>query len=512
MEDLISQLLLHVRGIWKYRWYAVTVTWVLSLGGWAAVHTRPNDYQSTARVYVDTQTILKPLLSNMTSVPNAEQQVSIMSRTLLSRPNLERVMRMVDLDVRATSPRLQEQQVERLLASIRITGTKLNDIYTITYNDKDPKLVRDVVQALLTIFVEGSFKGKHSDSQKAVKFIDEQIKSYEERLVAAENSLKQFKLRNSDLLPRQGVDYSAQVAIATDALNAARLALMEAQQSRNAIRAQVDGDAIVEGPVIPVRIVNPEIDARITAINKHLDTLRLQYTDQHPDVMAAQRLLFQLEARKLEESRKQFRDSDPGYNYSPMLQQLKVALAEADAKLAAARVRVDEYAARLAHLQAMRKAVPEVESQLAQLNRDYDINKKNYNDLVARRESAALSGDLDSAAGVADFRLIDPPRASTTPVAPNRLLLMPLALLTALAAGLAVTFALSQVRAVFYDARSMSESLGLPLLGVVTLVMGDGATLRRKAELKKFMGATGGLLVVFVIGMMVLSLISGRAG
>lgn len=497
MEDLISQLLLHVRGIWKYRWYAVAVTWMLALGGWTAIHTHPNDYQTTARVYVDTQTILKPLLANMTSVPNVEQQVSIMSRTLLSRPNLERVMRMVDLDVRATSPRLQEQQVERLLASIRMTGTKLNDIYTITYNDKDPKLVRDVVQSLLTIFVEGSFKSKHSDSQKAVKFIDEQIRSYEERLVAAENSLKQFKLRHSDLLPRQGIDYSAQVAIATDALNAARLALMEAEQSRNAIRAQVDGDAIVEGPLIPVRIVNPEIDARITAINKNLDTLRLQYTDQHPDVMAAQRLLSQLEARKVEESRKLLRDSDPGYNYSPMLQQLKVALAEADAKLAAARVRVDEYASRLAHLQALRKAVPEVESQLAQLNRDYDINKDNYEKLISRREAAKLSGELSNTPEMMAFKIIYPPTLPIAPVGPNRPLLHTLVLALALAAGAGVAWLISEARPAFAGPGAMRELTGLRVLGTVSMNWTEAEQHKRRRDQCLLGLSLAGLLLAY---------------
>ena len=108
--------------------------------------------------------------------------------------------------------------------------------------------------------------------------------------------------------------------------------------------------------------------------------------------------------------------------------------------------------------------------------------------------------------------LIDPPRASQKPVAPNRLLLMPLALLAALGAGLGVTFLLSQIRSVFYDARTLSDSLGLPMLGTVTLVMGDGATVRRRTELKKFLGAFSGLLLVFIAGIVLMSLMSGRAG
>jgi polysaccharide chain length determinant protein (PEP-CTERM system associated) len=193
-------------------------------------------------------------------------------------------------------------------------------------------------------------------------------------------------------------------------------------------------------------------------------------------------------------------------------QELNRMLATSEVQVAALRARVGEYDARVARSRGMLKTAPQIEAEFAQLNRDYEINKKNYSDLVSRRESAAMSGELESAAGVADFRLIDPPRVSPKPVAPNRLLLMPLALLAALGAGLAITFVISQVRSVFYDARSLSDAVGLPMLGTVTLVMGDGATLRRRTELKKFFGAFSSLLIVFAAGMVVMSMLSGRAG
>ncbi|MEQ1583092.1 MAG: Wzz/FepE/Etk N-terminal domain-containing protein, partial [Candidatus Nitrotoga sp.] len=85
MEELISLLLSYLKGVWKYRWYAVIIAWIVVLVGGYQVYSLPNNYQASARVFVDTRTILKPLLAGMTTVPNMEQQVSIMSRTLLSR-------------------------------------------------------------------------------------------------------------------------------------------------------------------------------------------------------------------------------------------------------------------------------------------------------------------------------------------------------------------------------------------------------------------------------------------
>lgn len=208
MEELIAQLLSSISGIWKYRWLAVAVMCVIGTAGWIRVATMADDYQSTARVFVDTQSILKPLLSGMATLPNVEQQVGIMSRTLLSRPNVERV--------------------EQLMAKLKISGTATYDTYTISYNHNNPKLGRDVVQSLLTIFVEGSFKCKKGDSQKAAQFIEEQIESVEAKLVATENAVKEFKMRNSALLPRQGVDYGAQLVLVIESETTTQRAVKEA--------------------------------------------------------------------------------------------------------------------------------------------------------------------------------------------------------------------------------------------------------------------------------------------
>jgi polysaccharide chain length determinant protein (PEP-CTERM system associated) len=480
MEELIGQLISSLKGIWKYRWHAIAVMWLVAIAGWIKVATLPDDYQTTARVFVDTQSILKPLLSGMTSVPNVEQQVSIMSRTLLSRPNVERVMRMVDLDLNAKTPRDQQQVLDELMGRIKIGGTGNYDIYTITYNNRNPRLVRDVVQSLLTIFVEGSFKGKNGETKKAVQFIDDQIRAYEEKLVAAENAMKEFKMKNNGLLPRQGVDYSSQLMQASDALNTARLELVEAEQARNAIRNQINGDEPILGADMnPASIDNPELDGRISVLNKNLDALRMQYTELHPDIVAAKRLVAQLEARKVEESKLK-PTGDPGKNYSPMLQQLKVAQTEADAKVAAITARVQEYTVRHERLLAQSNAVPEVESELAQLNRDYQINKENYEKLIGRREAAKLSGDLSSTTDMMTFKIIDPPTVPLTPIGPNRILLFSLVLAGALLTGVAAALLISQIRPTFLSPAELRTRTGLPVLGTVSMNWTDAQKIKRK--------------------------------
>jgi hypothetical protein len=142
-----------------------------------------------------------------------------------------------------------------------------------------------------------------------------------------------------------------------------------------------------------------------------------------------------------------------------------------------------------------------MEAEQSQLNRDYEINRKNYDDLVKRRESITLSGELDNSSSLADFRIIDPPRADPKPVAPNRLLLMPLALLAALASGLGITFVMTQVRPVFFNAATLRGAAELPILGVVSAVRNNVLERRERRSLKRFLASVLALLMVFGAGM-----------
>jgi polysaccharide chain length determinant protein (PEP-CTERM system associated) len=511
MAEISAVILTFLKAIGKYRWYAVVVSWVVAVAGWVVVFSLPNNYEASARVYVDTQSILKPLLSSMTALPNTDQQVMFMRRTLISRPNVERVIRMVDLDVTAKTQKEHEKLVDDLIDKIRIGGTERDDIYTITYNDPDPRKAKSIVESLLQIFLEGSFGGKKQESDKAIQFIDDQIKSYEEKLVTAENRLKEFKLTHLGMFSGQG-DSSSRLGEMNEALNQARLELAEAEQARNAIKRQMSGDdpaALATEVADPVG-ANPELEGRIAAIQKNIDQLRMQYTDAHPDIVSGKRLLAELEAQKKAEISKRRRSADPGASYSPMLQQLNVQLSVAEARVASLKARVDTYASRVGAMRAQLTGAPEIEAQLAQLNRDYEINRENYQKLVERRESAKLSGELTTATDMLSFRVIDPPTAPSIPTGPNRLRLASLVFAGALAAGLAVALLMSQIRPTFLSLSSLREATGMPVLGTVSMTWTDEQKIRQKRRLWA-LGASVFLLVGAYSCVIALTIVKGAA-
>jgi polysaccharide chain length determinant protein (PEP-CTERM system associated) len=495
MDDPVNQFMSAARSAWLHRWKAAGAAWLVGAAGWTTVTLMPDEYESHARVYVDAQGVLKPLLSGMTTLPDLEQQVAIMSKTLLSRPNLERVLRMVDLDIAAATPREHEEQLGELARRIKLGGTQNYNIYTISYTAPDRIQARNVVQSLLTIFLEGSYSGKRSESAKAVQFIDDQIKSYEQKLVAAETAVKDYKMRHAALLPRQGADYSTQLNQSADALGAARLELEEATRMREILRVQAATQAGSPTPPRTAENAVADLESRIAALRKSLDGLRLQFTEQHPDIVSAHRLLAQLEQRLTEERarEKPLPEPEPGM----LVQELKLALARTDAQVGALQARVREYSARHERLKARVSAVPEVESQLTQLNRDYEINKANYEKLIGKREAAKLSGEVSTNTDMLSFRIIDPPFTPLFRSGPDRPLLYSLVLVAALLAAPAAAILANNNRPTFSGPSQIRSVTQLPVLGTVSLVRTIPWRRQRRRQLAGFALATAPLFFAY---------------
>ncbi|MDR0578827.1 MAG: chain length-determining protein [Candidatus Accumulibacter sp.] len=518
MDEILRQATIILRGMWKHRWLGFAAAWAIAVISVIVVFRIPDRYEASARIYVDTQSILKPLMSGLAIEPNMDQQIKILSRTLISRPNVEKLIRMADLDLNVKNRAGMETLVDELTKTLRIQSTSRDNLYTLAYADPQPERARRVVQSLVSIFVESSLGNKRKDSDSAKKFIDDQIQVYQKKLEEAENRLKDFKLKNISAQTGEGKDYFGRLSEVSTELERARLELREAENSRDALKRQIAGEeptllsnasgAVAEGIV-------PEIDGRIDALKRNLDGLLQRYTDRHPDVVGTRRMIQELEEQRLQEiaARKKGAASNPAMAASanPVYQQLKVSLAESEASVASLQTRVVEYQSRYNQLKDAMKMIPQIEAELVQLNRDYDIHKKNYESLVARRESATISGEMDASTASVDFRLIDPPRVGSKPVYPNRLLLLPMTLLLALAAGFFSPFVASQLRPVFFDARALREATGLPLLGVVSRKVPEAEVAREKRLLRLFILGVMALFAAYGSGMALLVYLSTRS-
>lgn len=300
MEEVVSQLIGYLRGMWRFRWWGLALAWVVGIVAGVVIYKMPDKYESSARVFVDTQSVLRPLMAGLAVQPNIDQQIAMLSRTLISRPNVEKLITMADLDLGVSTPEQREALISQLSKDLRIGAAQRSNLFTLSYADTRPERAQRVVQSLLSLFVESGLGSKRQDADAARRFIEEQIRSYEQKLTEAENRVKEFRLRNMALLGDGARDYVSQIAAMSGQLQQAQLELREAENARDSLQRQLVGEDPVLLPQTPPTsaVSIPEIDGRIETLRRNLDELLLRYTDQHPDVVGTRRLLEDLEGQK----------------------------------------------------------------------------------------------------------------------------------------------------------------------------------------------------------------------
>jgi len=238
-------------------------------------------------------------------LPDAGQQTAILSRTLLSRPNVEKIIRKSDLDTSAKAT--AESLVDKTATSLTISRAFGDNLYTIAFRYTDPKKARDVVQAALSTFIEQSLGETRTGADTARKFLDQQIKDYDTKLKEAESQVNAFKLKYMGLFPTSGKDFASSMGAVGEQIRDMKLELRVAEQTRDGIRQQLQDQAkerttaVVENPALAPRIAVPEYDGRIEALKRQIDESLRNYTEQHPAVVGDRRLLARLEEERARE-------------------------------------------------------------------------------------------------------------------------------------------------------------------------------------------------------------------
>ncbi len=202
MESVRAMMVSYMRAAWRRRWTGVIIAWLVCGIGWVGVYLVPNQYESGARLFVDADAVLTPLLRGIAADSAPTTQLEILQRTLLSRPNMEKLVSKTDLDLTINSPSDRERLLTRLASEIKVVPQTRN-LFTITYRDRSPKLAHDVVQTLLTIFIESATGSSRADMENARRFLERQIQSYEQQLRAAEKRRAEFRSRYIEVLPNE---------------------------------------------------------------------------------------------------------------------------------------------------------------------------------------------------------------------------------------------------------------------------------------------------------------------
>ena len=519
MNEVYTKFVSYMISIWRRRWYVIAISWFLCGAGWTFVASMPDSYESRARIYVDTDSMLGPLMRGLAVQTNLFKQIDIMHRTLLSRPNLEKVILMTDLDLSVHTDEAREALIVSLRDRIKLRQQGQN-LFNVGFTDADPAMTKRVVQAVLQIFVEGNLGASRKDMESARRFIDDQIRDYEQQLVAAESRLADFKRKNMGFLPGGG-NYYSQMQRMRAQIGTSEGVVAEAVSVRDELRQQlasipefheVQSADDMTASAFGSPGAGPEADTqiRIVEIESAMEELLTRYTSKHPDVLAAQRRLDGLKKQLAAEMSAPMQAQEPILDTTqgdaearrnlipnPVHEQIKLQIVQQEANIAALQRRLANEREGAEKWAKMAGLVPKVEAELKRLDRDYEIVKKNYEQLRARKESAKLAQDLETKAQKVQFRIIDPPTVPLKPSGPNRPLFLSIVLLAGIAGGIGFAFLLVQINATFTNVQELRQKFTLPVLGSISAIMSTRERRRQAREHTGFAFVAVSLIIAF---------------
>jgi polysaccharide chain length determinant protein (PEP-CTERM system associated) len=482
MQEILRLAFTILNGIWRYRWIALIVAVIACPIGWFHVATLPDQYRSVARVYVETDSVLAPLISGLVVETDDKRRIGMMTKILFSRENMEKLARMTDLDLRAKTPQQMDVLVAELKRRVSLRG-RGDNIYQIAYDDTSPELTKRVVQSMLTIFVESNLGSAREAQDSAEQFLLREIKDYERRIVEADRKLKDFKLRNLDFVTEKG-NYYQLLKSTKDAYIQSQEQLALAQKRVEEMAGQMEVVEEESGDIqeeeyqqwlaeAVTEVTGPH-DARIREVEAQIDEMLLKYTELHPEISALNSTLGRLKERRAA-ARAEFIAAQSGAKSlgdfaNPLYQEMRLRLAEAEAEVATQEARVESFSDKTNELQRAVDHILQLEAERQQLTRDRGILGDNHGALVKRLEKARLTREVDSSADSIRFRTLDPPKVPQKPSGPNRIALSTSVFAAALAAGIGIAFVISLLRPVFSDRRQLNEAVGIPVLGSVNMI------------------------------------------
>ena len=299
LRELFQHVLLEARTAWRYRWHALIVAWCVTIVGALLVFSLPNKYAANAQVYADTEALTNPLLRGVAVQPDVRGRLQIITRTLLSRPNLEAVADKTGLSLRATTPADKDELLVNLGAAVTVKGAGPKDLYDLSYVDSDRQMAQKVVQAFLQILMNDTLGANTASTETAQNFLQQQVQAYGSRLNEAEQKLADFQKANVGYIPSQGgSNYFTRLQEAETQLQNLQGQYDTAVASRATIQQQMRAMASSSPTSSGIDPRTQEVDKQIASYQQQLNQLLLSYTDEYPDVISTRRMIAQLQARR----------------------------------------------------------------------------------------------------------------------------------------------------------------------------------------------------------------------
>jgi polysaccharide chain length determinant protein (PEP-CTERM system associated) len=498
MESLQDMLARYGGLAWRRRWWGVGAAWVLCLLGWVGVASLPNQYEASARVYINADAVLTPLLKGIAADSAMTDQIDLLQHMLLSRPNLEKIIAKTDLQLETKTASDMERMVAKLGTAIKVDA-QAHNIFSIAFRNPDRQLAYDVVQAVLASYIENRAGDNRDDMEKASEFLEEQIASYEKKLRDAEHARADFRTKYIDLLPADGggINRLEQARNQVTALTG-QLADLKSRRTLLAKELASTPEVVVTEAGGGGGGGGGDTSAELRAAENRLRELQQVYTDQYPEVVSQKRTVESLRAAASGSGPKSAGGGKSAPN--PVYEQLKLRLVDADASIESLQRQIDDANHERDRLSTIAHGAPNLEARYINLNRDYEVLRGDYDELLKRREEMRIATAAQVRASNVKMVIIDPPQVPQYPVAPPRILLSIGVLIASLAGGVGVVGAMLALDQSFHSVIDL-RAMGRPVIGAISLAALP-PTLAMRLRHAAVFGSSIGLMLVALGGVL----------
>jgi polysaccharide chain length determinant protein (PEP-CTERM system associated) len=464
-----------------------------------AVHSL-SSYESITTIYVAEKTIISPLMEGTAVSGSVSDQAESAKELIFSPKIMNQLLDQSGLADKDVTPIGRERIMDRMKERMDIDNLG-STMIRISYNDKVPARAQSVAARAAELFVQEGTQARSEQSEEAFHFIEDQTKDYLEKLTRAEQEIKEFRTANFNARVGTESEVNARIDQLNKDIEATRTALAEAIVKRDSLQSQLNGES--ENLVVATQESTDR--KKIAELESQIETLRMSYQDAHPEVV---RIKYQIndlkeDLQRMQEARKH--PKTPGSPPdsvtiidSPVFLQMKTDMIRENTEIASLGKRLQEYQNQLATTMFRGRALSAGDARLAEITRNYDINRELYNDLLRRRENARLSMNLGRTEQGPALKIQDP---ASLPLQPTGLRLLHIligsALLTFLLPGLYVAAQLkfdSRIR----DPKALSDFSGVPVLSVLPSVITATRVRQVQAEIGGLVAAVGISGIVFV--------------
>ena len=516
--DITTDLFKYLNIIYHKKYLFLCIFILVSVIFTVYTYTIKEKFKSSATLLVEREKIINPLMRGLAISMTAAERLTTIRQLVLSRSRLLQVIKKLDLDLHVNTPLEMKKLLETMRNSIKISIIGKN-LYTISYESENPKVVQDVTNTICNLFIEENLGASRSDAYDAFNFIEEQLNVYKEKLEKSENSLRLFKEkylgqeageRNINL---QKLEYYK------DSLSKAREGLQEARLQKSIIEKQLSREKPL---ILAFSTANNDpssnsdaLETQLAQLNSKLSFLLTKYTEKYPEIISLKEQIDKVkrkinEKNSLKPNQKNRENSETKTvteALNPFYHQLREDLGEIKIKEKVLESRIKIYNENMELYEDKVKSIPKQEQELAQLKRGYDVNVQIYQTLLNKLEEARISRELDSEEKRATFQIIDAAELPLLPNKPNKPLLIILGLVIGLLSGFTVIYFLHYFDHSIINPDDARNYFGYPVLASIpNIITNEEIKKKRRSHIIFF--STAGVYIFSILIILVIEVIN----